>query len=215
MRDFNMLHLTLTKLPPHLTSFQGFSDIGRAVRCRWCCLPLWFGSGMACLSLHPPTMSRTKSFRKPRGTSRASQRNSASSRTAAHSSLDHIMSSRSRGIFIILNVWLFQPCETITGYTGFWDLFLINMNNTFLKNLLYSVWVCLLMWEGMVLIIFQHWKPNKDAAAVTSHTSESVFVPDTKRNKKAVKKKKKKMLSANFIWSNTPKMPCVSVTLHV
>ncbi|KAG7240330.1 hypothetical protein INR49_026901 [Caranx melampygus] len=43
-----------------------FSQIIRTVRCQWCCLPLWFGSGTACLSLHPPTMSRIKSFRNQR-----------------------------------------------------------------------------------------------------------------------------------------------------
>lgn len=80
---------------------QCFSEFTRAVRCRWCCSPQWFGSGMACLSLHPQTMSRTKSFRKPRSTSKVSPRNSASSPTAAHSRLGHIMSSKSFGIFIL------------------------------------------------------------------------------------------------------------------
>lgn len=74
---------------------QGLSDFGRALRCRWCCSPRWFGSGTASLSLRPPTMSRTKIFRTPRDTSKVSTRKSASSPTAARSSLELIMSSRS------------------------------------------------------------------------------------------------------------------------
>lgn len=70
-------------------------DSGRAVRCRWCCSPRWCGSRTASLCPRPPTTSRTRIFRKPRGTSKVSPRNSASSPTAAHSSLELLMSSRS------------------------------------------------------------------------------------------------------------------------
>lgn len=81
---------------------QGFSETARAIRCRWCCLPLWFGLGMACLFLHPLTMSRTKSFKKPRSTSKVFPKNSASSLTAARLRVDHTMSSRSY-VMLILN----------------------------------------------------------------------------------------------------------------
>ena len=59
--------------------------------------------------------------------------------------------------------------------------------------------VCLLMWEGMAMIIFQHRKPDRDASttpAITSHCKvrlclnkapETFFVLITKWNKKAVK----------------------------
>jgi len=80
--------------------------------------------------------------------------------------------------------------------------------------------VCLLMWEGMALIIFQHGKPDRDASTAPAITStvimstvksvrcifawprtETVFVPTTKWNKKAVKsfmfKKKQKKNNNN------------------
>lgn len=85
-----MLHLSLKSL---IRFRQG--DSGSAVRCRWCCSPLWSGSRTDSLSLRPRTTSRTRIFRKPRDTSKVSPRNSASSRTAAHSSQELLMSSRS------------------------------------------------------------------------------------------------------------------------
>lgn len=101
--DNNVWYSTYWKLSSSfLLWFQGFSGIVRAVRCRWYCSPLWFGSGTACLSRHPLTMSRTEMFRKPSGTSKLSPENSASSQTAVPLSPDRIMSSRLDEIVIVL-----------------------------------------------------------------------------------------------------------------
>lgn len=95
---FSKVHSSCTKLrcTCHLCLiwfWQG--DSGWAVRCRWCCSHLWSGSRTDSLSRRPQTMSRTRIFRKPRGTSKVSPRKSASSRTAAHSSQELLTSSRS------------------------------------------------------------------------------------------------------------------------
>ena len=64
-------------------------------RCRWCCLRRWWGSGTASRSLRPRTTNRTKGFRRPRSTSRASPKSSDSSPTAAQSRSASSMSSKS------------------------------------------------------------------------------------------------------------------------
>lgn len=94
------------RLTHHCSSICTFSPCLHQAFCksttssRWprCCLPLWSGSGTACLSLRPPTTSRTKSFRKLRDTSKVSPKNWDSFQTAVHLELVPTMSSRSNAL---------------------------------------------------------------------------------------------------------------------
>lgn len=92
---------------------QVFSKTASSVKCRWCCLPPWFGLWTACLSLHPRTMNRKKSCRKPRGISKVSPRNSSSSLTAARLSLDTTTLSRFCSLLIFIPKYHFESAATL------------------------------------------------------------------------------------------------------
>lgn len=110
-RSDKVFHCSTHRSVPCL---QALSETARAVRCRWWCLPLWSGSGMACLSQLPLIMSRTKSFRKQRGSSKGCPRSSASFLTAAHLGLDRTTSSKS---YSLQNIQLLTDSKSIS--TGF------------------------------------------------------------------------------------------------